>query len=106
MDHLTEAVRIVGGIGKLAAALGVVQSAASNWRRRGGVPLEYCAAIERLTDGKVAAEQLRAGCWRRVPDSAWPHPEGRPVLDFAGRIDARLQAGPMAGAVETTAQGI
>ena len=109
MDHLAEAVRIVGGIGKLAAGVGVVQSAASNWRRRGGlVPLERCAAIERLTGGKVTVDQLRSdGRWTRVPDADWPHPQGRPMLDFGRVVAVRAlisdQKDPLAPAPHGTA---
>jgi Putative antitoxin of bacterial toxin-antitoxin system, YdaS/YdaT len=41
-------------------------------------------AIEKATDGQVTVEELRPdGPWLRVKDKAWPHPKGRPVLDFA-----------------------
>lgn len=45
---------------------------------------ENCVAIERATSGVVTVEELRPdGAWMRVPDADWPHPEGRPLLDFA-----------------------
>ena len=45
---------------------------------------ENCVAIERATEGRVTVEELRPdAAWLRVKDKAWPHPKGRPVLDFA-----------------------
>jgi hypothetical protein len=47
---------------------------------------DRCPAIERATDGRVTVEELRpdlAGRWYRIPDPAWPHPKGRPLLDVA-----------------------
>ena len=36
------------------------------------------------TNGAVTCEELRPDKpWRRIPDESWPHPAGRPVLDFA-----------------------
>lgn len=46
--------------------------------------LENCVAIERVTEGAVTVEELRPGeQWARVKDKTWPHPKGRPVLDYA-----------------------
>lgn len=44
---------------------------------------ENSVAIERATDGQVTVEELRPDAtWLRVKDKTWPHPKGRPVLDF------------------------
>ncbi len=45
---------------------------------------ENCVAIEQATQGLVTVAELRPdGRWARVADAAWPHPGGRPVVDFA-----------------------
>ena len=45
---------------------------------------ENSVAIERATEGQVTVEEIRPDAtWLRVKDRAWPHPKGRPVLDFA-----------------------
>lgn len=45
---------------------------------------ENSVAIERATNGVVTVEELRPDAsWSRVRDKSWPHPKGRPVLDFA-----------------------
>lgn len=75
--------RLLGGRGVLAARYHVRASAVGNWKAR-GVPDEYAPLIERDTDGAVTCEELCSGKpWSRIPDSTWPHPRGRPVLDYA-----------------------
>ena len=40
-------------------------------------------ALEKATDGKVNVEEWGVDCrWTRIVDVAWPHPDGRPLLDF------------------------
>lgn len=69
MSHLVKAIEIVGSATLLASAIGVRQSAISNWRARGTVidPL-YCVAIERATNGAVTRQDLRPDDWREI----WP----------------------------------
>lgn len=44
---------------------------------------EMAVAAERESGGLVAVESvLPSPHWVRLPDPSWPHPEGRPVLDF------------------------
>lgn len=57
MSTLTQAVEAVGGVGKLAAAIGVAQNVVSNWRKRGKVPAEHVLAIEAATG--VSRHSLR-----------------------------------------------
>jgi DNA-binding transcriptional regulator YdaS (Cro superfamily) len=59
MNALDRAIEIVGGVGKLAAALSTRQSTVSNWRSRGHVPAERCLDIERATAGAVTRYDLR-----------------------------------------------
>lgn len=69
MKQLDKAIEIVGGVGKLAAAVGVVQGAVSNWRIRGSVvPPEHCATIEAATNGMVTRRDLRPDDWQKI----WP----------------------------------
>lgn len=66
---LQRAIDAVGGVGALAAKIGIGQTAVSNWKARPGpVPVEHCAAIELATDGKVTRKELRPDDWQRV----WP----------------------------------
>ena len=87
MEHLERAIEIAGGVGRLASAIGIGQSAVSNWRARGTSPDPvHCAAIERVTKGEVPVELLRPETqWHRIPDADWPHPAGRPLIDVAAR---------------------
>jgi hypothetical protein len=40
-------------------------------------------ALERATGGKVNVEEWGSDCkWKRLKDRSWPHPDGRPLLDF------------------------
>lgn len=51
------------------------------------VPPDRCPAIERATNGQVTCTELRPDvAWHRVPDPAWPHPEGRPLIDVAAPV--------------------
>jgi DNA-binding transcriptional regulator YdaS (Cro superfamily) len=73
----------LGGTVAVARMAGVAPPSVTAWRTR-GIPADRCPAIERATDGRVTCEELRADvAWQRVPDPAWPHPEGRPCIDVA-----------------------
>lgn len=53
---------------------------------------ENRVALERATDGKVNVEEWGSDCkWKRIKDRAWPHAEGRPLLDFE-RAEAKAGA--------------
>lgn len=48
------------------------------------IPSDRCPAMELATNGSVTCEELRPDiCWHRVPDTEWPHPKGRPLIDVA-----------------------
>jgi DNA-binding transcriptional regulator YdaS (Cro superfamily) len=96
MTPLEEAIDLCGGQAGLAARMTTVRQQSGrpavrqqnvwNWLTRSGgtVPGEQCPDLEYATDGKVSCEQLRPDIdWVRVPDSAWPHPNGRPCMDVA-----------------------
>lgn len=58
---LAQAIRILGGQTKAAKLLKVTQPAVHYWLNESerGLPAEYCATVERATNGKVTAAQLR-----------------------------------------------
>ena len=86
MEKLNDAITKAGGVSAFAALIGVGQSVVSNWRARGAVAADACPAIERATAGKLACEVLRPDVsWHRVPDAAWPHLGGRPLIDVAAK---------------------
>ena len=60
---LDRAINHVGGVSALARLLGTNQSTVSNWRARGVIPAERCAAIEEATEGKVTRADLRPDLW-------------------------------------------
>lgn len=58
---IDRAAAIVGSQKALADSLGVTKAAVGQWKDPGRrVPAEHCPAIERLTEGKVRCEELRA----------------------------------------------
>lgn len=67
MNALDRAIEIVGGVSALADALGVRQSAVSNWKARGQVPAERCIAIENATEGAVSRYWLRPDVFGGAP---------------------------------------
>lgn len=79
------AAAVVSGQAALARILDVKPPTVNQWangERR--IPDDKCPPTERATDGKVTCEELRPDLkWVRVQDSGWPHPGGRPLLDFA-----------------------
>lgn len=82
---LQDAISVVGSQSELARQSGARQQEVWNWLNGRNVPPARCPAIERATAGRVTCEELRPDVrWQRVPDPAWPHPDGRPCLDVAG----------------------
>lgn len=60
MKTLEKAINIVGSVTELAKMLGISQSAVSNWKARGFVPLDFCQPIEIATKSKVRCEEIRS----------------------------------------------
>ena len=59
-DALVAAINYAGSQDKLAASIGVWGSQISYWlHSKKGTPAEFCAPIERVTEGKITARQLR-----------------------------------------------
>ena len=87
MRPLEKIIEIVGSQSSVAAGLGVAPQVVNNWMRRGAVASpENCPALERLSNGAVTCEELRPDVsWVRIPDRDWPHPQGRPLVDFTDR---------------------
>ena len=66
---LDRAIEVMGGISKLAAAIGERPNVVSNWRMRGGnVPERHCASIEIATHGAVTRRDFHPTDWQRI----WP----------------------------------
>lgn len=59
MNALDRAIEHMGGVGKLAVAIGLRQNVVGNWRLRGQVPAERCVAVEKATAGAVTRHDLR-----------------------------------------------
>ncbi|WP_431106667.1 transcriptional regulator [Variovorax paradoxus] len=83
-----------GAASRLSREIGVSPVLISQWASDARpVPAERCPPIERATSGVVTCETLNPSePWRRIPDSVWPNPGGRPVLDFAARANAEEAA--------------
>jgi DNA-binding transcriptional regulator YdaS (Cro superfamily) len=86
MNALDLAIEHMGGVGKLAAAIGIGQAAVSNWRARNTLidPL-HCVTIEVATQGAVTRKMLRPHDWRQI----WP--------ELVQPNDVVLQAGDAVG---------
>ena len=82
--QLKRAVKIIGGQKPLADAIGRDIRTVWAWINRKSVPVDACPDIERATRGAVTCEDLRSDVsWTRVPDQEWPHPGGRPLVDYS-----------------------
>ena len=76
----------LGGPTAVARMTGLTVPTVHGWK---AIPEKHCPTIERATGGRFACEALRSDLvWERVPDAAWPHPGGRPLLDFAATKEA------------------
>ena len=79
----------LGGPAEVARMCGIKPPSVIGWK--GSIPKERCPDIERGKAGQVTVEQLRADVrWVRVPDPAWPHPDGRPCIDVATPASVEL----------------
>jgi DNA-binding transcriptional regulator YdaS (Cro superfamily) len=90
MDALNRAIHTAGGVGALAKAINVGQTVVSNWRTRGSVPPEHCAAIDQATG--VRRWDLRPDDWHRI----WPEligAEGAPKVEGAAPAPAPAPTG-------------
>ena len=89
-EHLLDtAARLAGGRLTLANLLGVSAAAVGNWKIRGAIPIEHCAAIEIATDGAVTRRDLRPDDWQRI----WPEladSEEKQPLPSAARSSAAI----------------
>jgi DNA-binding transcriptional regulator YdaS (Cro superfamily) len=63
MDALDRAIAVFETQDKFATALGIKSPSISEWRKRGRIPHERCAEIERLTGGQVTRAELRPDIW-------------------------------------------
>jgi DNA-binding transcriptional regulator YdaS (Cro superfamily) len=69
LHPIDEAARVCpGGRGGLSRALNVTTAAIGNWKHRNSIPVEYCALIEKATNGTVTRRELRPNDWQKI----WP----------------------------------
>jgi DNA-binding transcriptional regulator YdaS (Cro superfamily) len=67
MKPLDIAIDYVGGVTKLAEAIGVGQSVVSNWKKRNSViEAGLCTKIEIVTNGRVTRKDLRPNDWQTI----------------------------------------
>jgi len=60
---------VVGGMGVLSRLLGVSAPTVSQWKSGvRPIPIERCAAIEKITGGKVTRQEMRPKDWHLI----WP----------------------------------
>ncbi|MCL2310786.1 MAG: Cro/CI family transcriptional regulator [Proteobacteria bacterium] len=68
-DAIVRAANIVGGQSRLATLLGVAPPTVNQWiKGLRPVPITFCVAIERVTEGVVTRRELRSDDWRLI----WP----------------------------------
>lgn len=69
----------------LGRLLKVSQSAVGQWAADDRpVPLDRAVEIEQVLGAQITCEELRPDArWFRITDPAWPHRDGRPLLDVA-----------------------
>lgn len=80
----------LGGPTAVASILGLKPPTVWGWKK---IPEWHCPTIELSKEGAVTVEEMRPDVpWRRIPDSKWPHPGGRPVIDLAGKALAKRDA--------------
>lgn len=78
-----------GSASKMAAAVGagVIRQHIEHWSKAGKVPADRAPAVEAATG--IPVEVLAPDApWVRVKDRKWPHPSGRPLVDFAANAKA------------------
>ncbi len=94
MTPIQTAIQEVGGPAEASRLLDVSVQAVCFWRDgRRQFPAEKCPALEKAAAGTVTCEQMRPDVrWHRVADPAWPHPEGRPLMDVALPVVAQQAA--------------
>lgn len=93
-EAVIRAVALFGSQHKMAMKLGIRQSTVSEWCiGQAPVPEGRCAQIEWLLGADVTCEEMRPrNQWVRVVDAKWPHPKGRPLVDFTGAVKALVAA--------------
>ena len=79
MNTISTVISAIGTQQYVADQCGVRQSAVSQWIKRGSIPPEYCATIERLSAGRYTRRDLRPGDWQRI----WPELVATPAAPAA-----------------------
>ncbi len=101
MNAIETACNIIGSQRALAASLLVSAPTVNQWcSGERPIPVDRCPAIEHACRAEVRCEDLRPDIrWVRIPDAAWPHPAGRPLVDHS----IKLGVGDTAPAVKEAA---
>lgn len=79
-DLIELASKELGSQTKLAQALGVTQQNISYWRGA-GIPMEYGASIELVTNGVVTRKEMFPDTWQKY----WPELTHVPSTEAAGQ---------------------
>lgn len=83
-EALKRAIDLLGGTVAAAKKLNLNSYQALQQWGANGVPAKHRAALEHATGGAVTVEDFgNDAVWHRIKDKAWPHPNGRPLLDVA-----------------------
>jgi hypothetical protein len=57
------------------------------------IPVDRCPALELASNGDVKVDEMRPDVtWERKEDPAWPHKEGRPLVDYSKRRRKKSKA--------------
>jgi len=73
-------IRRLGGPKRISEICDLKAPSVYSWVR---VPVARCPRLELASGGKVTVEQMRPDVqWRRMKDREWPHPQGRPLVDY------------------------
>lgn len=72
IEALDRAIAIFETQEAFAAALKIKSPSVSEWRKRGVVPHERCAGIERVTGGRVTRSDLRPDLWPKTGEEKKP----------------------------------
>ncbi|MCA3109858.1 MAG: helix-turn-helix domain-containing protein [Rhodocyclaceae bacterium] len=71
----------LGGPKRVAAICECKAPSVYSWVR---IPVDRCPSLELASHGDVTVEQMRPDIrWTRVRDRKWPHPAGRPLVDYS-----------------------
>lgn len=75
-------IRRLGGPKRVSEICACKAPSVHSWVR---IPVARCPSLELASRGAVTVEEMRPDLrWIRVKDRKWPHPAGRPLVDYSG----------------------